>query len=235
MLLIGMDTETSGLSPQENQIIEIGAVAWDVELKTPVSFYHAFIRNKEPLSDKIIEITGLSDDLLAKYGTTEEVALQGYRDFCFGGDYQVAHNAPFDKGFVEAAYERNGILAPDLKWLDTSKDVPYPAHFKSSALIPLAAYHGFVNPFPHRAVTDTLTMMRVLSNYDIQKIIDNACEPKLVLWAKTTYKEKEKAKASGFYYNGDRKMWFKTIFERDLSEEIEKCAIQGFEVEVING
>jgi DNA polymerase III subunit epsilon len=243
MLLIGIDTETTGLSPVDDRITEIGAVAWDTDHATPVAFFHRFIKQEKPLPDFIKELTGLNDEILEKYGVMETVALGELKSFIgnvspspFDNNnppYLVAQNAPFDKGMLDAAYLRNGSFIPEVLWIDTVKDIPYPARIKSKSLVSVAAEHGFLNPFPHRAVTDVLTMLTVMSKYDIQKIIENACEPKVLVWAKTTYAEKDKAKAAGFYYNGERKMWFKSIMLKDLMEETEKCRIQGFEVQVI--
>jgi DNA polymerase III subunit epsilon len=233
MLIIGLDTETTGLSPVDDRITEIGAVAWDTDYSTPVSFFHRFIKQEKPLPDFIKELTGLNDEILERYGVAESVALKEFHEFIGGSEYLAAQNAPFDKGMLDAAYLRCGLFIPDKQWIDTVKDIPYPSRIKSKSLVAVAAEHGILNPFPHRAVTDTLTMLTVMSKYDIGKIIENACEPKILLWAKTTYAEKDKAKAAGFYYNGERKMWFKSIMLKDLMEETEKCRIQGFEVKVI--
>ena len=233
MLLVGLDTETTGLSPVDDRITELGAVLWDTEFSTPVAFFHRFIKQEKPLSDFIKNLTGLTDEVLAKYGQEESQVLREFHEFSGGGDYFVAQNAPFDRGMLDHAYLRCGLFIPDKQWIDTAKDVPYPERIKSKSLVALAAEHGFLNPFPHRAVTDVLTMLTIMSKYDQQTIVMNALEPKILLWAKTTYAEKDKAKAAGFYFNGERKMWFKTIFLKDLEAETEKCRIQGFEVQVI--
>lgn len=234
MLIVGIDTETTGLNPVEDRIAEIGAVLWDVSHSTPVAFFHRFIRQDKPLPELITEITGLTHSLLNKYGTDEGSALRELAEFIGGVQWLCAHNAPFDKGMLDHAYLRQGLFIPDTQWIDTTVDVPYPVRFKNKNLIGLAAEHGFLNPFPHRAVTDVLTMLTILSKYDINQIIANAQEPKVLLWAKTTYKEKDKAKAAGFYYNSEKKMWFKQVFLKNLMEETEKCRIQGFEVQVVN-
>lgn len=235
MLIIGVDTETTGLSPVEDRITEIGAVAWDIVHSTPVAFFHRFIKQEKPLPELIRELTGLTDELLAKYGIEESKAMQEFISFIGSCDILLAHNAPFDKGMLEHSLERCGILVSQpLQWVDSVKDVEYPSRFKNKNLVGLAAEHGFLNPFPHRAVTDVLTMLTIASKYDWVKTIANASEPKIILWAKTTYKEKDLAKAAGFYWNGERKMWFKQIFLKDLTEETERCRIQGFEVQVIN-
>lgn len=234
MILVGVDTETTGLSPQDDRITEIGAVIWDVAAATPVSFFHRFIKQDKPLKAEIVELTGLTDELLEKYGQPEELVLKEFQEFIGGAEFLVAQNAPFDRGMLDAAYLRNGLFIPDKSWVDTAKDVPYPPRMKNRNLVGLAAEHGFLNPFPHRAVTDVLTMLTIMSKYDIKIILENALEPKILLWAKTTYAEKDLAKAAGFYWNSQRKMWFKSIFKRDLEEEVNKCRIQGFEVEVIN-
>lgn len=234
MILIGVDTETTGLSPQDDRITEIGAVAWDVIEAAPVGFFHRFIKQDKPVPEEIVELTGITDRILDLYGVPEDEALADFVKFLGTSDYLVAQNAPFDKGMLDAAFLRNHRFIPEIIWVDTAKDVPYPARMKNRNLVGLAAEHGFLNPFPHRAVTDVLTMMTILSKYDTAQVLANAVEPKILLWAKVTFHEKDRAKSCGFYYNSQRKMWFKTIFQRDLEKEIETCRVQGFDVEVIN-
>ena len=234
MLLVGVDTETTGLSPTDDRITEIGAVAWDTDHATPVAFFHRFIKQEKPLPDFIKELTGLTDEILTKYGVPESQAFTEFTHFIGGSEYLVAQNAPFDKGMIEAGYLRNSLFIPEKQWVDTVKDVPYPPRIKTKSLVSVAAEHGFLNPFPHRALTDVLTMLTVMSKYPIEKILENALEPKVLIWAKTTYKEKDLAKAAGFYYNSERKMWFKSIMLKNLQEEVERCRIQGFDVQVIN-
>lgn len=234
MLIIGVDTETTGLSPETDRITELGAVAWDAVHATPVAFFHRFIKQEKSLLPEIVELTGLTDELLAKHGQEEKQVLQDFHNFCGTADVMVAHNAPFDKSMIEASYLRCGLLMNEFTWVDTTKDVPYPAKIKNKNLIGLAAEHKFLNPFPHRAVTDVLTMLTILSNYDLETVIANAREPKILIWAQTTFAEKDKAKAAGFYWAPDRKMWYKNIFMRDLMKETERCAQLGFDIKVIN-
>ena len=235
MLIIGVDTETTGLSPVDDRITEIGAVAWDTLHATPVAFFHRFIKQEKPLPDFIKELTGLTDEVLTHYGVSEKEALDDFVQFVGASDTLMAQNAPFDKGMIEHALERCGILTPNpWLWVDSAKDVNYPSRIKNRNLVGLAAEHGFLNPFPHRAVTDVLTMLTIVSKYDWAVTLANATEPKILIWAKTTYAEKDKAKSAGFYWNGERKMWFKSIFLKDLMEETERCRIQGFEVQVVN-
>lgn len=234
MLIAGLDTETTGLSPVDDRITELGAVLWDTDHATPVAFFHKFIKQEKPLTDFIKDLTGLSDEILEKYGQEEAQVLREFHEFIGGAEYLVAQNAPFDRSMLDHAYLRHGLFIPDKQWIDSARDVPYPERIKSKSLVALAAEHKFLNPFPHRAVTDVLTMLTIVSKYDIKKVVENACEPKVLLWAKTTYAEKELAKAAGFYWNGERKMWFKSVFLKDVMEETERCRIQGFEVQVIN-
>ena len=41
----------------------------------------------------------------------------------------------------------------------------------------LEHYHGFLNPFPHRAVTDVMSMLKIASQYDLDRMADLAKLP----------------------------------------------------------
>ena len=85
----------------------------------------------------------------------------------------------------------------------------------------LAADHGFINPFAHRAIFDVLTMFKVLENYDLNKIVENSKEEKVNLIAQVSYSERNKAKALGYkWIDGS---WKKTVRNSQIEVEREKA------------
>ncbi|MFV9509819.1 PolC-type DNA polymerase III [Tepidibacillus sp. LV47] len=101
---IVFDTETTGLSAMYNTIIEIGAVK--VKNGKIVDTFTTFVDPKEPLSPKITEITGITDEMLQGAPFLDE-ALRKFREFV-GDGILVAHNARFDMGFLHMGYKRIG-------------------------------------------------------------------------------------------------------------------------------
>ncbi len=99
---VAFDLETTGLSPDRDEIIEIGAVRMkDGEV---VDQYSTFVDPGRLLSGQITELTGITDEMLQGAPKLEQ-ALPKLLEFC--GDLPlVAHNADFDTGFVKAACRR---------------------------------------------------------------------------------------------------------------------------------
>lgn len=95
------DLETTGLHANEgDSIIEIGAVK--MQNGKIIDTYDKFIDPKTNLSDEIISITGITNEMLKGQLTEEEVV----KDFIsWIGDLPVvAHNAKFDMSFINMAY-----------------------------------------------------------------------------------------------------------------------------------
>ena len=63
-----------------------------------------------PIPPDITALTGITDDMVSDAPPIAEV-LPGFLDFARGG-VLVAHNAPFDVGFLTAACRRCGIAWP---------------------------------------------------------------------------------------------------------------------------
>ncbi|WP_017727349.1 PolC-type DNA polymerase III [Halalkalibacterium ligniniphilum] len=99
------DVETTGLSAVYNTIIELAAVK--VKNGEIIDRFEAFADPHEPLTNTIIELTGITDDMLKGQPEVEEVL----RDFhAFVGDaVLVAHNASFDMGFLNVGYQKIGL------------------------------------------------------------------------------------------------------------------------------
>lgn len=227
MLLLGLDLETGGAfnSPLENNFItEVGLVLWDTEFSQPVDLLALLFKPDRPVAPESVEYTGISDELLARHGHPADIRiLQPIAKLMNKADYIVAHNGrEFDRPLIEAAFTRFGLKMPMTPWLDTQYDVDYPRNCVSRSLIYLAGFHGMVNPFRHRAVTDVLTMFTILSRYDIAQVIANSQRKWLVVQANVSYDEREKAKEKGFRWQSDggktyEKCWVRRVREDHLT------------------
>ena len=101
---VAFDLETTGLSSRTDRIIEIGAVI--LKNGQEVDRFQTFVDPERPLDKKIVELTGISDDMLKGAPKIEEV-LPKFLDF-IGGRVLVAHNSDFDTGFIRAECARLG-------------------------------------------------------------------------------------------------------------------------------
>lgn len=213
MIVLGLDLETTGLNPVTDQIIEIGAVVWDVGQKKPLKLMSELIQSNVPVSEEITEITGITNEDLKKHAITLPEGLQRLADLMRECRYFVGHNGrEFDKLFLERAAGECGLTL-DLPWIDTIQDIPYPDTISTRKLTHLCAEHGFLNPFSHRAVFDVLSMLEVFSKYDFSEIEKYQKSPDMKLIAKVSYDDREKAKRAGFRWDPQGKSWYKKVKE----------------------
>ncbi len=106
MRQIILDTETTGLEPQEgHRIIEIGCYELDRRRPTGRQF-HEYLNPDRPVDPGAIEVHGLTDVFLADKPRFADVA-QALIDFVSGAEV-IIHNAPFDVGFLDAELGRLG-------------------------------------------------------------------------------------------------------------------------------
>lgn len=235
MLVAGFDTETTGLDTAKESIIEVGVVLWDTDRKAPLIMYSAMLdhRDRKPLEPRITELTGITDDDLGKYGRPAGGVLKRTEEIFAMADAVVAHNGNlFDKPMFEANCERLGVPIGERLWADTSCDIEYPPAITTRRQVHLAAEHGFLNPFAHRALFDVLTMLKITTHYDWEQIIRYAKSPTVTLIAETTFAQKELPKKQNFRWNPDAKKWTKSVKDFQADEEVKKAKEAGFEVKV---
>ena len=101
---VAFDLETTGLSSKNDRIIEIGAVR--MRNGKEVDRFQTFVNPERVLERKIVELTGITDDMLRGAPKIEQVLPQ-FLEFV-GDSILVAHNADFDTGFVRASCSRLG-------------------------------------------------------------------------------------------------------------------------------
>lgn len=164
--IIFFDTETTGLDPEKDQIIELAAALVTekgIELKIDT---FCKLPEGEKIPEKIVELTHITDDMLAQRGIPYKEAC---RVFCnmIHSDSEVllvAHNIQFDLLFTLEMFKRCGMVpkAPKLRALDSLtvyKDrAAYP--HKLEAAIEHYGLTGSVQN-SHRAIDDVLALYEV--------------------------------------------------------------------------
>lgn len=246
--LLGIDFETTGLDHQKERITEAGIVLWDVALKRPLTTVGVFYHDDAypPLSPEIQRLTGLTDEILKEFGTAPKANLEWLERYVSAHkvDYIVAHNGEnFDKPFLFAELARHGVAGTCLRslpWIDTRTDIPFPTEPDSRRLRHLALDCGFINPFEHRAVFDVLTMMKVLSHYNLDEVLAYQKIPFVTARAVVSFQDKELAKAQRYSWEkvGDKtfpKCWVKRVKEDKFQAEVDVGVKNGFQVVRIDG
>jgi DNA polymerase-3 subunit alpha (Gram-positive type) len=108
------DLETTGFSPEKNQIIEFGAVR--IENGTITERFSEFVNPRVPIPYRIQQLTHITDDMVIDADTIDQVLP---RFMAFSHDaVLVGHNVSFDIGFVRANAKRLGLPC-DFTTVDT--------------------------------------------------------------------------------------------------------------------
>lgn len=112
--IVVFDIETTGFSPVNDRIIEIGAVK--VKEGKITERFSAFVNPGKPIPFRIEQLTGINDAMVLDAPGIGEVLPQ-FLEFC-GDAVLAAHNAGFDMSFIKENARRAGI-PKEFTYLDT--------------------------------------------------------------------------------------------------------------------
>ena len=156
---VAFDIETTGLSPFIDRIIEIGAVKFRSE--KVLDTFQELIDPEMPISPGAMAVNGISDNMVEGKPKIGEV-LPRFLSF-LGDAIPVAHNAPFDVGFLSYDISRMNLTAADKPILDTCA-IPkriFPSLYSYSLENLAADLHIRSKEF-HRALADARVCMMIL-------------------------------------------------------------------------
>lgn len=243
-----LDTETTGLSHQADKIIELAMLLVQVDLASglpfgPVELFEGFEDPGMPIPAVARQVTGISDDMVQGHRLDDpQVEAMVSR-----ADLVVAHNAGFDRPFVEARFPGFAAKA----WACSFADIDWKAAGAgSSKLSALAQDHGWFYD-AHRAQVDCHALLQVLSRpvgtaltTGLGQLIAIASRPSFKLRATgSPFESKDQLKGRGYRWDGDAKVWFCNLTDQArLDAELEwlKAEVYGrrnarVEIEVLDG
>ena len=102
-----VDTETTGLSAQVHEITEVSAIVVNERFEI-VAEMSRLIRITSRVPWHITQLTGITDSMLSSKGVPLKQALEELHGLV-NGMPAFAHNASFDRRFLNAAVERAGV------------------------------------------------------------------------------------------------------------------------------
>lgn len=218
MRLLILDTETTGLTPGRDLLIEVAAVTYCTDSATTLAGVHFLIPTTEP--NRAEHIKHISGTALNQRGIPgmAEVFMKMYED-C---DVVIAHNVAFDRKFIEAQWPQL-VGKP---WVCSMKDITFPAGKGCKKLNHLAVDHGVNVIDAHRAMGDVIVLVRLLSLVpDLVTQIENVLgrqepagevqgpiEPSVLFEVVDTRYDlamNNKYKAAGFRWDPEARRWRK--------------------------
>jgi DNA polymerase III epsilon subunit family exonuclease len=157
-----VDVETTGWSPDEARITEIGAVR--VSAGHELGQFSSLVNPGSAIPERLVTLTGISDAMVAAAPSLDQV-LPAFLAFARGG-VLTAHNAPFDVGFLRAACQACDLPWPDFPVVDTvelARRVLSEDEVPNCKLSTLADFFGARTAPRHRALADALATADVLT------------------------------------------------------------------------
>ena len=227
-----LDTETTGLDPRTDQIIELAMLSFEYDTRDRVcrviNRYQSFSDPGRPIPPDITQLTGITDEMVAGHtidlGTVERLVEPAV--------IVIAHNAAFDRRFAERLHP---IFAAK-GWACSLAEIPWvKAGIGSAKLDYLAMRFGMFHD-GHRAIADCEMLLEILSRPlpgsdepTLKTLLEAARQPTWRVWAlDSPYDLKDLLKARGYGWNdgsdGHPKSWYRDVPEADL--EAEKAYLQ---------
>lgn len=211
-----LDTETTGLSHASDRIIELAFLLVSVDPATgrpfgPVDTFEGFEDPGMPIPEVARQITGISDEMV-RGQRLDEARVTALLE---RADLVIAHNAGFDRPFVEARFP--GFAHKP--WACSFADIDWKAQGAESAkLSALAQDRGWFYD-AHRALVDCHALLQVLAHSGadngptgLSRLIAAAAQPSHKLRATgSPFESKDLLKARGYRWDAASKVWFCTL------------------------
>lgn len=233
--VIVLDTETTGLDARQERIIELAMLSVLVDTATglpvgPVTTYESFEDPGKPIPPAIQDITGIDDDMVRG----QRLDDARIAELVEAADLIVAHNAGFDRPFVEA---RLPVFASKA-WNCSFAGIDWKAQGSGSAKLEFLAHERGWFYDAHRALVDCHALLQVLASplasgqSGLACLLEGAAHPRYKLRATgAPFDAKDALKSRGYRWDTEARVWWTSL----RGEEALQLETQWLKAQVYNG
>ncbi len=212
--LLIIDTETTALSPQQGQCIEVGAVLFDVASRSVLMQVSFLLPCDHNPAQSVNGIPAAVSRLPQPWRS----GLSCFEAMVADADALLAHNATFDRQW----FGNGSLPALEKPWICSMEDIRWPADRQLRAtpsVRDLALAYGVPVWAAHRALTDCIYLVQVFQRCDeLEPLLQAALEPRRLVRARLSYDERQLAKDAGFRWNEPvTKAWSRRLSEREIA------------------
>jgi len=221
-----LDTETTGMNNLTDKVIELGMIVfeYDPQLGQITHVNQVFDELEDPgfpIPAETTAIHHITDEMVKGHHIKDQAVL----DALEGVSLVIAHNAAFDRPFVE---NRWPVFA-DLPWACSIKDIDWRLNAFGSAKLEYLAMTQGIFYEAHRAETDCWALLEVLNMVlpkTQQSAIQTLFESSLLMQSKvyaigSPFETKDILKSRGYRWSAELKCWSKGLSsEEKLKEEL---------------
>ncbi|QAS70540.1 type I-E CRISPR-associated endoribonuclease Cas2 [Oenococcus sicerae] len=163
---IVLDIETTGLDVMKDNIISIGAVKQYADGQTEC--FSTFIQIDKKIPEKIVNLTGITDEMLSEKATTLVNALDELKQF-IGSSPLIGYNLSFDDKFISMSLRKNGREEFHNQMIDLLTKVKKSDKFLDNYRLATVLHkYGITNKKPHDALSDARSTLALT-----MKLIEN--------------------------------------------------------------
>ena len=213
--LLILDTETTGLDPETQHCVEVGAILFDVQSRAVLAQQSFLLPAETNAAEPINRIPAAVTRLPQPW----KEGLRWFQNLLDAADVLVAHNAAFDRQW----FGRGELPAVTQPWLCSMEDMRWPAdrQLRSRPSVrDLALAYGVPVWAAHRALTDCIYLAEVFARCeDLEQQLLQGLEPRQLVRAKVSYDDRQLARDAGFRWNDPIKgAWARRMSEREIQE-----------------
>jgi DNA polymerase-3 subunit epsilon len=218
--VIVLDTETTGLDSKNEKVIELAMLSVLVDAVSglpvgPVTVYESFEDPGKPIPAQITEITGIDDSMVQGLRIDDDAVTALVQQ----ADLIVAHNAGFDRPFVEARFP----VFASKSWGCSFQGIDWKKEGSGSAKLEfLASERGWFYD-AHRAQVDCHALLQVLASpladgqTGLSRLLAGADQTRYKLRATgAPFEAKDKLKSRGYRWDGEGRVWWCSLGSDEL-------------------